>query len=94
MYDAFHPAVLRNIFHSIQEAHKAGIKAGMCGEFAGDPRAIRLLLGMGLDEFSMSAGSMAEAKAIIRSVSYEECQKYAHKILSCSTVEEIHAILE
>ena len=93
MYDAFHPAVLRNIAHTIKEAHLAGIKAGMCGEFASNPNAVKILLGMGLDEFSMSAGSLAKAKDVIRSTSYKEAQEYADRILSCSSVEEVHNLL-
>ncbi len=57
-FDYFHPAVLRAIRHIIAAGHKAGIQVGMCGEMAGDPRAVLLLLEMGLDEFSMSAGSV------------------------------------
>jgi phosphotransferase system enzyme I (PtsI) len=57
-YDYFHPAVLRAIAHIIKAGHQEGIKVGMCGEMAGDPRATARLLAMGLDEFSMSAGSI------------------------------------
>jgi phosphotransferase system enzyme I (PtsI) len=57
-YDYFHPAVLRAIEHIIKAGHQEGIKVGMCGEMAGDPRATARLLAMGLDEFSMSAGSI------------------------------------
>ena len=57
-YNSFHPAVLRAIAHTIEAAHRHNAKAGMCGEFAGDEMASSLLLGMGLDEFSMSAGSI------------------------------------
>lgn len=57
-YNYFNPAVLRTIRHVIAAGHKEGCKVGMCGEMAGDPKAIELLLEMGLDEFSMSAGSV------------------------------------
>lgn len=57
-YDYFHPAVLKAINHIIDAGHKAGIKVGMCGEMAGDLKAVPKLLDMGLDEFSMSAGSV------------------------------------
>ena len=57
-YDYFHPAVLKAISHVIEAGHKEGIKVGMCGEMAGDSRATVKLLSMGLDEFSMSAGSV------------------------------------
>lgn len=57
-YDYFHPAVLRAIGHIIRAGHQEGIKVGMCGEMAGDPKAAAKLLELGLDEFSMSAGSI------------------------------------
>lgn len=57
-YDTFHPAVLRAIGHIIEAGHKAGIRVGMCGEMAGEPEAVPVLLELGLDEFSMVAGSM------------------------------------
>lgn len=57
-YDYFSPAVLRAIGHVIEAGHKEGIKVGMCGEMAGDQKAVNILLDLGLDEFSMSAGSI------------------------------------
>ena len=75
LYDPFDPAVLRSIARVITEGHRAGISVGMCGELAGDPRAFRILLGMGLDEFSMSAVSIPEIKAILRESSYAEAKK-------------------
>ncbi len=57
-YDYFHPAVVKAVGQIIAAGHKKGIKVGMCGEMAGDPRAVKLLLELGLDEFSMSAGSV------------------------------------
>lgn len=65
-YDYMHPAVLKAISMIIQAGHKEGIKVGMCGEMAGNEKAIPLLLEMGLDEFSMSAGSVDYARKIIR----------------------------
>ena len=58
MYDYFNPAVVRAIKQVIEAGHKEGIKVGMCGEMAGDQKAVELLLDLGLDEFSMSAGSI------------------------------------
>ena len=57
-YDYFHPAVVKAIGQVIKAGHKEGIKVGMCGEMAGDQKAVKLLLNLGLDEFSMSAGSI------------------------------------
>ncbi len=65
MYNYFHPAVLKAIKQIIEAGHKAGIKVGMCGEMAGDIKATKLLLDMGLDEFSMSAGSVDYVRAAI-----------------------------
>lgn len=65
LYDPYHPAVLRLIREVIMQGHKHGIPVGMCGELAGDPRATELLLGMGLREFSMTAGSIPLVKEVI-----------------------------
>lgn len=80
-YDSFHPAVLKSIKKVIDAGHKNGIKVGMCGEFASDEKAIPILLGFGLDEFSMSAASTPGVKELIRSYSYEEAKKYAESYL-------------
>lgn len=93
IYNSFHPAVLRAIAHIIHAGHAAGIPVGMCGEFAGDPRAAELLLGMGLDEFSVSSGSMADVRYAIRSLSYEAAQKKAEAVRKCRTVEEVMEVL-
>ncbi|MDR1566168.1 MAG: phosphoenolpyruvate--protein phosphotransferase [Treponema sp.] len=76
-----HPAVLRFLKMTIDAAHEKGIKAAMCGEMAGDPSAAPLLLGLGLDEFSMTASAIPEVKKIIRDVSMEDCRLLAGKVL-------------
>jgi len=76
-YDSFHPAVLKSIKKVIDAGHAAGIPVGMCGEFAGDEKAIPLLLGMGLDEFSVSAAFAPRVKEVIRSSIYKEAKKEA-----------------
>lgn len=93
-YNSFHPAVLRAIAHTIAAAHRHGAKAGMCGEFAGDEKASALLMGMGLDEFSMSANSTPVVKYQLRGASYEEMQKLAGEVLKQSTVAGVMALLE
>ncbi|MBS1664121.1 MAG: phosphoenolpyruvate--protein phosphotransferase, partial [Bacteroidetes bacterium] len=75
LYDPYHPAVLRLISGVIRHGHAAGIPVGMCGELAGDPQATSLLLGMGLREFSMSAGSIPAIKDVILRSSVESAQK-------------------
>ena len=93
MYTPFHPAVLRNIKRTIDAGHAAGIKVGMCGEFASDPRALKVLLGFGLDEFSMSAAAVSEVKAELRSSSYAEAKELADKVAECAYIRDIEALL-
>jgi phosphotransferase system enzyme I (PtsI) len=76
-----HPAVLRFLKHTIDSAHRRGIKAAMCGEMAGDHRITALLLGLGLDEFSMAAQSIPRVKRVIRNVDMEDCRKLAEEAL-------------
>lgn len=93
-YNSFHPAVLRAIAHTIAAAHRHNAKAGMCGEFAGDEKASGLLLGMGLDEFSMSANGAARIKYQLRGKSYEEMQKLAAEVLKQNTIAKVMDLLE
>lgn len=93
-YNSFHPAVLRAIAHTIAAAHRHNAKAGMCGEFAGDEKASGLLLGMGLDEFSMSANGAARIKYQLRGKSYEEMQKLAAEVLKQNTIAKVMSLLE
>jgi len=78
---ARHPAIYRQIARVIETAHARGIKVGVCGELAGDPEAIPVLLGLGLDEFSMSPGSIPRAKQIIRRWSFVDAQAAARQAL-------------
>ncbi len=94
LYDSFHPTVLRAIHHVIDRAHAHGIKAGMCGEFASNEKASPILLGMGLDEFSMSAGSIKTVKYRLRNTSYEEAKKLADQVISKSSAKEVKELLE
>ena len=89
LYNSFNPAVLEAIQKVIDAAHHAGISVSMCGEFAGDKRATRLLLGMGLDSFSMSASSGLTVKKIIRNSNYVDAQKYRDLILKQDTPEDV-----
>lgn len=88
-YDPFHPAVLRAISYTIRAAHRHQKKVGMCGELAGDERAAGLLLGLGLDEFSVSVGRSLELKDMLRRASYEERKQAAEEALHKSTAEQI-----
>jgi phosphotransferase system enzyme I (PtsI) len=89
LYDPLHPSVLRLVRNVIEESHKAGKWTGMCGELAGDPMAAVVLLGLGLDEFSMSASSIPKIKQIIRNTTYEEAKRIADHVINMSTGQEV-----
>ena len=89
LYQPLHPGVLRLIKHVIDASHEHGKFTGMCGELASDPVATMILLGLGLDEFSMTASSIPIIKNILRSVSKAECEEVANKALTMDTAEEI-----
>ncbi|WP_062047853.1 phosphoenolpyruvate--protein phosphotransferase [Bacillus sp. JCM 19034] len=89
LYQPYHPAILRLVKMVIDAAHKQGKWAGMCGEMAGDEVAIPLLLGLGLDEFSMSATSILPARSQLLSLSQEELQSFANDMLYMDTAEEV-----
>lgn len=89
LYNPFNPAILRLIKNVIDNGHKAGIRVGMCGEMAGDPSIIPILLGMGLDELSMSTPSLLNARYIIQNTSKKDMEVIIDKILMLPTAEEI-----
>jgi phosphoenolpyruvate-protein phosphotransferase (PTS system enzyme I) len=89
LYQPYHPAILNLVNNVIEAAHSEGKWAGMCGEMAGDPIAIPILLGLGLDEFSMSATSILPARTQIRGLSKEEIASYKEDLLSMGTAEEV-----
>ncbi|MBQ3421487.1 MAG: phosphoenolpyruvate--protein phosphotransferase [Romboutsia sp.] len=94
LYNQFNPAVLRLINMVIDNAHKEGKWVGMCGESAGDPLMIPVLLGMGLDEFSMSPISILPARKFITSVNYEDMKKLAKEVLAMGSAEEIKGYIQ
>ncbi|MFS0660861.1 phosphoenolpyruvate--protein phosphotransferase [Niallia alba] len=89
LYQPYNPSILRLVKMVIDAAHKEGKWAGMCGEMAGDETAIPLLLGLGLDEFSMSATSILKARSQILNLSKAEMEELAEKALQMSTTEEV-----
>ncbi len=93
LYQEFHPAVLRAVKATIDTGHRNGIWVGMCGELAGNPLATTLLLGLGLDEFSMVPSVIPEVKKIIRSTNFAEAQQLAAKALTLSTTFEVREFL-
>lgn len=89
LYDPAHPAVLRLIQKIISEGHKAGLKVGMCGEMAADPELTMILVGLGLDEISVSPMLVPEIKALIRSIDYKKAKSISKKVMDLSTGDEI-----
>lgn len=94
LYQPYHPAILNLVNNVIEAAHSEGKWTGMCGEMAGDPIAIPLLLGLGLDEFSMSATSILPARTQLRDLSKEKIASYKDKLLSMGTAEEVVAFIK
>ncbi|NLM19747.1 MAG: phosphoenolpyruvate--protein phosphotransferase [Clostridiaceae bacterium] len=93
LYDSYNPAVLRAINQVIRAANNAGIEVGMCGEFASDANITEVLLGFGMDEYSMAASETPIIKEKIRNLNYAKAQELAEKVLTCSTTEEVYQLL-
>lgn len=89
LYQPYNPSILRLVKMVIDAAHKEGKWAGMCGEMAGDSLAIPLLIGLGLDEFSMSATSILAARTQMRKLSKSQMEELAQKALQMATAEEV-----
>lgn len=89
LYQPYNPAVLRLINMTIQGAHKNGKWVGMCGAMAGEPNAVPILLGLGLDEFSMSATQILKARKIVNGLSYEEMKTIAQNCLNKDSAKEV-----
>ncbi|MDR2097343.1 MAG: phosphoenolpyruvate--protein phosphotransferase [Spirochaetaceae bacterium] len=89
-----HPAILHLIKMTVDAAHKHGKPAAMCGEMAGDVKLTPLLLGLGLDEFSMNSAAIPDVKRIIRETSFSECQKLARQALRCTGPEDVAVLLK
>ena len=87
--DACHPAILRQIKRILDAAHDQGIWVGLCGELAGDPDAVPILIGLGLDEFSMAPSSIPHAKAIIRHWSLEQAQQLAAHVIDLDSAAAV-----
>ncbi|APW98461.1 phosphoenolpyruvate--protein phosphotransferase [Halobiforma lacisalsi AJ5] len=94
LHDPLHPAVLRSIRRSVEAAHDTNAWIGMCGEMAGDPDLTELLVGLGLDELSMSAVTIPTVKAEVTATESETARELADRVLSASTKAEVHEYLE
>ncbi|HFE7658949.1 TPA: phosphoenolpyruvate--protein phosphotransferase [Staphylococcus aureus] len=89
LYQPYNPSILRLVKQVIEASHKEGKWTGMCGEMAGDETAIPLLLGLGLDEFSMSATSILKTRRQINGLSKNEMTELANRAVDCATQEEV-----
>ena len=89
LYTKYHPAVIQLIKKAIDGAHAANIICGMCGEAAGDPTFIPLLVGLGLDEFSMNSNNILRARKTINNLDKETCVKLSEEILQMASAEEV-----
>ena len=90
LYQPYNPSILRLINNVIKAAHAEGKWAGMCGEMAGDQTAVPLLVGMGLDEFSMSATSVLRTRSLMKKLDTAKMEEYANRALTeCATMEEV-----
>ncbi len=93
LYEPAHPAVLRLIKSIVEAGHRQRIWVGMCGEMAGEPLFALILLGMGLDELSMSAVALPKIKKIIRAVTLKETRRLVKEVLTLSTAREIEQLV-
>lgn len=89
LYQPYNPSILRLVNMTIKGAHKNGKWVGMCGAMAGEPYAVPILLGLGLDEFSMSATQILKARKIVNGLSYAEMQKLAEKCLNLESASQV-----
>jgi phosphotransferase system enzyme I (PtsI) len=94
LYQPLHPGVLRLIAMVIEAAHRQDKWVGMCGEMAGELQCVPILLGLGLDEFSMSSGNILQVKHRIQTLSAEHCRNLAAKCLAAGEAEEVRRLVE
>ncbi len=92
--DGLHPAVLHLVHQVAQAADANGKWAGICGELGGDPAAVPILVGLGIKELSMNAGSIPRVKALLRTFTLAEAQSFAHRALFCTTTTEVRALAQ
>jgi phosphoenolpyruvate-protein phosphotransferase len=94
MHDGLHPSVLRLISQTIEAAHKYGKRADICGELGSDPLAIPILLGLGMDELSVSIPAVPTVKAQVRTLNLEDIKPLAQKALTCSIAQEVRELVK
>ncbi|MCO8297400.1 phosphoenolpyruvate--protein phosphotransferase [Tetragenococcus halophilus] len=94
LYQPYNPAILRLVKNVVDSAHKEGKWAGMCGEMAGDQTAVPLLMGIGLDEFSMSSSSILKTRSLMKKLDTTRMQELADRALNdCDTADEVIALV-
>ncbi len=93
LYEPLNPSILRSIDHTVRAGHAAGRWVGICGEMAGDPRIAMLLVGLEVDELSMSCFDLPRVKAAVRSVRFEELKLVAQEALALPTAEAVRGLL-
>jgi phosphoenolpyruvate-protein phosphotransferase (PTS system enzyme I) len=93
LYNPYHPAVIRMLKHTVDAARNQGIAVGVCGEMAGDVRALPIWLGLGVHDLSMSAHSILPVKNRLIETTEQECRELLVRVLACRTSEEIRALL-
>ena len=92
LYEPTHPAIVKLIKNTVDVAHENGLWVGVCGEVAGNPTIVPLLIGLGVDEFSMTAKAIPLVKHVIRSLRYVDAEKLARKALLCETGADVLAL--
>lgn len=92
--DGLHPSILQLIDHTVKAAHKHGKWVGICGELAADPKAVPILMGLGIDELSMSPNSIPLVKAQIRTLNYSQAQALAKRALECESATAVRQLSE
>jgi phosphocarrier protein FPr len=93
-HDGLHPSVLRLIAQTIEAAHRYGKRADLCGELGSDPAAIPILVGLGMDELSVSIPAVPTVKALIRTLNMTDLRPLAQRALDCSTAQEVRALVK
>jgi phosphotransferase system enzyme I (PtsI) len=94
LFEPLHPAVLRFIKHTVDAGHKAGIPVAVCGEMAGEPLYVPILLGLDIDSFSMNPQTLPRVKNLIRRSVMTDCRRFAKRVLRLRTAQEINDLLE
>jgi phosphotransferase system enzyme I (PtsI) len=93
LYEPLHPAILRLVKTVVKAAHQAGIRVAMCGEMAGEPLYVPILVGLELDDLSMNVLSIFRVKKILRAYTFRECRDLVEESLHLSTPEEIEELV-